>query len=152
MGVHILTKIKNTDVWKKKKNVLLCYFISVIPNFSYMDFFRKCSMFCQSIPLKLHSWSSVQYLPIYFLQRRFLLNMRFLFTIYHHIIFMFYVYRHLSIMKNLKVKIDIFKIESIIFKPKNVPNLLVTVPTLDPKISSLKQRILKKVIKSFIIS
>ena len=40
----------------------------------------------------------------YFLQRRFLLTMKFLFTIYHHIIFMFYVYRHLSVMRNLKVK------------------------------------------------
>ena len=27
--------------------------------------------------------------------------MKFLFTIYHHILFMFYVYRHLSIMRNL---------------------------------------------------
>ena len=51
MEVHIFTKIKNTDVWKKKKYVFFSYFISMIPNFSYMDFFRKCSMFCQSIPL-----------------------------------------------------------------------------------------------------
>ena len=34
-----------------KKNVFFSYFILVVPNFSYMDFFRKCSMFHQSIPL-----------------------------------------------------------------------------------------------------
>ena len=51
MEVHIFTKIKHTDIWKKKKYVFFSYFISVIPNFSYMDFFRKCSMFCWSIPL-----------------------------------------------------------------------------------------------------
>ena len=51
MRVHIFTKIKNTDGWNKKKNVFFSYFTSVIPEFSYMDFFRKCSMFCRSILL-----------------------------------------------------------------------------------------------------
>ena len=50
-GVHIFTKIKNTDDWKKKKNVFFSYFVSVIPDFSYMDFFRKYSMFRRSISL-----------------------------------------------------------------------------------------------------
>ena len=35
---------------KKDKNVFFSYFISVIPHFSYMDFFRKCSMFRRNIP------------------------------------------------------------------------------------------------------
>ena len=35
---HIFTKIKNTDDWKKKKNVFFSYFISGIPNFSHMAF------------------------------------------------------------------------------------------------------------------
>ena len=33
----------------EKKNQ---FFVSEIPNFYYMGFFRKCSMFLQSIPLK----------------------------------------------------------------------------------------------------
>ena len=53
MGVHIFTKIKNADGWKKKKNAFFSYFISVVPDFSYMDSFRKCAMFCWSIPLNI---------------------------------------------------------------------------------------------------
>ena len=37
---------------KEKKNVFFSYFISGIPKFSYMGFFRKCSMFHRSIPFK----------------------------------------------------------------------------------------------------
>ena len=37
---------------KEKKK--FSYFISEIPNFSYMGFFRKCSMFRQIIPLTLN--------------------------------------------------------------------------------------------------
>ena len=40
----------------------------------------------------------------------------------------------------------------LIFYPKNVPKLSDTVPSFDPKSSSLKQQILKKVTKGFIIS
>ena len=40
MGVHIFTKSKNTDVWKKKKRIFW-YSISEIPNFFYMNFFQK---------------------------------------------------------------------------------------------------------------
>ena len=54
--VHILTKTKNTDRWKQKKKNQ--FFVSEIPNFYYMGFFRKCSMFLQSIPLKFPSWKS----------------------------------------------------------------------------------------------
>ena len=50
-GAHIFTKIKNTDGSKKKKNLFFSYFISGISNFSYMGFFRKYSVFRQSIPL-----------------------------------------------------------------------------------------------------
>ena len=72
MGVHIFTKIKNTDGWNKKKNVFFSYFTSVIPEFSYMDFFRKCSMFRRSIPLsnlsfllvQIQNAPNIQYAPI----------------------------------------------------------------------------------------
>ena len=37
------------DDWKKKKIVFFNYFISEIPDFSYMGFFRKCSMFRRSM-------------------------------------------------------------------------------------------------------
>ena len=36
---------------KKEKNVFVSYFISGIPKFFYMGFFRKYSMFRRSIPL-----------------------------------------------------------------------------------------------------
>ena len=49
----MFTKIKNIDGWKKKKNVFFSYFIWGIPNFSYIGFFRKCSMFRRSIPWRL---------------------------------------------------------------------------------------------------
>ena len=49
-GIHSFTKIKNADGWKKKKNVFFGYFISGIPNFSYMVFIRKCSMLRRSTP------------------------------------------------------------------------------------------------------
>ena len=64
MGVHIFTKVKITEGWKKKKNVFFSYFISVIPNFSYMDFSRKCSTFHQSIPLKYREIITVKSLQI----------------------------------------------------------------------------------------
>ena len=35
----------------RKKYIFFSCFISEIPNFSYMRFFRKCSMFRRSIPL-----------------------------------------------------------------------------------------------------
>ena len=38
---------------EKEKNVFFSYFISGIPKFSYMGFFRKYSMFRRSIPLTL---------------------------------------------------------------------------------------------------
>ena len=43
-------KIKNMDVGTRKI-IFFRYIVSEIPNFSYMDFFRKCLKFCQSIPL-----------------------------------------------------------------------------------------------------
>ena len=51
MGVHVFTKTKNTDVWKKGKKAFFSYFITEIPDFSYMKFFRKCWMFPRSTPL-----------------------------------------------------------------------------------------------------
>ena len=36
-----------------RKKILLSYRISEIANFFYIDFFRKCSMFCRSTPLKM---------------------------------------------------------------------------------------------------
>ena len=51
MGVHMFTKIKNADGWKHKK-FFFSYFISEIPHFSYMRFYRKWAMFRWSIPLK----------------------------------------------------------------------------------------------------
>ena len=50
-GVHFFTKIKFTEGWKYKKTIFFSYFISEIPNFSHMGFFRKCSKFRRSIPL-----------------------------------------------------------------------------------------------------
>ena len=44
MGVHIFTKIKNKDGWKKKK----MYFSVIL----FQEFFRKCSMFHRNIPLR----------------------------------------------------------------------------------------------------
>ena len=38
---------------EKEKNVSFSYFISGIPNFSHMGFFRECLMFRRSIPLRL---------------------------------------------------------------------------------------------------
>ena len=35
-----------------EKKIFFSYFVSEIPNLSYMCFFRKCSMFRRSIPLK----------------------------------------------------------------------------------------------------
>ena len=49
-GFIVLQKPKLQTVGNRKKNIF-SYFTSEIPNFSYMDFFRKCSMFRQSIPL-----------------------------------------------------------------------------------------------------
>ena len=40
-GVHIFTKIKNTDGWKKKKYLFFSYFVSGIAIFYYMAFIRK---------------------------------------------------------------------------------------------------------------
>ena len=55
MAVHILTKKKKKKkiqiVVNRKKNFFSSYSISEIANLSYMQLFRKCSMFCQSIPL-----------------------------------------------------------------------------------------------------
>ena len=42
-------KYKRLEIEKK---VFFSYFISEIPKFFYMGFFRKCSMFRRSIPLK----------------------------------------------------------------------------------------------------
>ena len=51
-GFTFLQKSKIQTVGKRKKYIFFSYFISVIPGFSYMDFFTKCSMFRRSIPLK----------------------------------------------------------------------------------------------------
>ena len=37
---------------EKEKKVIFSYFNSKIPNFSYTGFFKKCSMFRRSTPLK----------------------------------------------------------------------------------------------------
>ena len=37
---------------RKNIYIFFIYFIAEISNFSYMGFFRKCSMFCWSIPLR----------------------------------------------------------------------------------------------------
>ena len=50
-GVCIFTKIKNTDGWKKIKT-FFGYFISEIPKFFCMDFFRKCLIFRRSTPFR----------------------------------------------------------------------------------------------------
>ena len=50
-GFTFLQKSKIQMV-EKEKNVFSSCFISVVPNFSYMDFFRECSMFLRSTPLK----------------------------------------------------------------------------------------------------
>ena len=49
-GLIFLQKPKIQAVGKREK-IFFSYSISEIPNFSYMHFFRKCSMFCRSIPL-----------------------------------------------------------------------------------------------------
>ena len=46
-----LGKSKIQNVENRKKNFFSGYFISEIPYFSYIRFFRKCSMFRWSIPL-----------------------------------------------------------------------------------------------------
>ena len=48
---------------KKEKNKSFSYFNSEIPNFSYIGFFRKCSTFCQSIPLKIRPCASKNIAP-----------------------------------------------------------------------------------------
>ena len=50
-GSYFWKNKKYRRLEKEKKNVFFGYFISEIPNFSYMGFFRKCSMFRWSIPL-----------------------------------------------------------------------------------------------------
>ena len=45
MGVHIFTKIKNTGVWKKKKNVFFSYLISGISDFSIWAFSENAQCF-----------------------------------------------------------------------------------------------------------
>ena len=51
-GLMFLQKSKIQTVGNRKKNYFFfSYFISEIPNFSYVRFFRKCSMFRRSIPL-----------------------------------------------------------------------------------------------------
>ena len=63
MGLDIFTKIKNCAFFS--------YFISGILKFSYMGFFRKSSMFHQSIPLsvhtylQLHSLYSIQWFAVF---------------------------------------------------------------------------------------
>lgn len=52
MRDHIFTIIKNDNKKKRlEKKSLLSYFISEIPNFSYMAFIRKCSIIRRSTPL-----------------------------------------------------------------------------------------------------
>ena len=48
-------------VGKRKKNVFFSYFISGIPNFSYMGFFRKCSIFRWSIPLRVLLYNKMNF-------------------------------------------------------------------------------------------
>ena len=50
-GFTFSQKSKIQTYGKRKKMYFFNYFISVISNFSYMDFFRKCSIFGRSIPL-----------------------------------------------------------------------------------------------------
>ena len=53
MRDHIFTIIKNDNKKKRlEKKSFFSYFISEIPNFSYMAFIKKCPMFRQSTPLK----------------------------------------------------------------------------------------------------
>ena len=47
-----MRKIKNIDCGKLKIIFTFSYFISEIPNLSYMRLFRKGSMFRRSIPLR----------------------------------------------------------------------------------------------------
>ena len=60
-GVHIFTKIKQTVGSRKK----FSFFISEIPKFSHMRFFRKSSMFCRSISLISKAKFGYNYLHIY---------------------------------------------------------------------------------------
>ena len=54
--VHIFTKkLKVQTIGNRNKKIFFSDFISETPNYSHMSFFRKCSMFHQSIPLKLDS-------------------------------------------------------------------------------------------------
>ena len=48
-GVHIFTKIKKTEGWKKRKKYF-SFFVTEFLYFSYKRFFRKWSMFRRSIP------------------------------------------------------------------------------------------------------
>ena len=50
-------KIKNAGGWKW---IFFRYLFSEIPNFSYMHFFRKSSMFHQSIPLRSNDNKRIQ--------------------------------------------------------------------------------------------
>ena len=49
-----MRKIKNIDCGKLKIIFIFSYFISEIPNLSYMRLFRKGSVFRRSIPLRYH--------------------------------------------------------------------------------------------------
>ena len=53
-GFIFLQKSNVQTVGNRKKKTFFCYFISEIPNFAYMGFFRKCSTFRRSIPLTLN--------------------------------------------------------------------------------------------------
>ena len=50
-GVSSGTGVSCEFFEKEKKKIFFNYFISEIPNFSYMSFFRKCSVFRWSIHL-----------------------------------------------------------------------------------------------------
>ena len=47
---HLSREFVQFLVWQGER--LFSYFISGFPNFSYFGFFRKCSMFLRSIPLR----------------------------------------------------------------------------------------------------
>ena len=59
-GVSVFYKNQKYRPLKIEKKTFFGYFISEIPNFSYMRFFRKCPMFRRSIPLsKLINFYSI---------------------------------------------------------------------------------------------
>ena len=67
-GSYFYKNQKHRWFEKEKQNEFFKYLISEIPNFSYMAFIRKCSMFRPSTPL--NHYSNFHYFCLFFNQKQ----------------------------------------------------------------------------------